>query len=204
MKDNKFIKRMSDKGKLTWQYVTMTAITFVIIFAVVMGILFICSHSKAEAITPNNMNVSLIEQKGTPTAQTMLMNINTSKEPENATQGNTEGNMPEYINLGEFRLTAYCSCSVCCEQYASDRPIDKDGNEIVYTASGKIAKSDYTIAADPSVLPYGTIVYINGHRYEVQDCGGAIKGNSVDIYFDNHEEAREFGVQYADVFIERN
>lgn len=50
--------------------------------------------------------------------------------------------MSEYINLGEFRLAVYCSCSVCCEQYASNRPIDKDGNEIVYTASGKIAKSD--------------------------------------------------------------
>ena len=204
MKDNKFTKRMSDKGKLAWQYFTMTAIIFVIIFAVVMGIFFIYSHSKVVAMTPDNINVSLIEQKGTPTAQTMLMNINTSKVPKNATQGNTEGNMPEYINLGEFRLTAYCSCSVCCEQYASNRPLDKDGNEIVYTASGKIAKSDYTIAADPTVFSYGTIVYINGHRYEVQDCGGAIKGNSIDIYFDNHEDAREFGVQYANVFIERN
>jgi hypothetical protein len=142
MKDNKFTKRMSDKGKLTWQYFTMAAITFVIILAVVMGIFFICSHLKVVAMTPDNINVSLIEQKGTPTAQTMLMNINTSKEPENATRGNTEGNMSEYINLGEFRLAVYCSCSVCCEQYASNRPIDKDGNEIVYTASGKIAKSD--------------------------------------------------------------
>lgn len=204
MKDNKFTKRMSDKGKLTWQYITMTAITFVVIFAVVIGILFICSHSKVEAMTPDNMNVSFIEQKGTPTAQTMLMNINTSKETENTTQSNTEDNMSEYINLGEFCLTAYCSCSICCEQYAGNRPIDKDGNEIVYTASGKIAKSDYTIAADPSVLPYGTIVYINGHQYEVQDCGGVIKGNRIDIYFDNHEDACEFGMQYADVYIERN
>ena len=131
MKDNKFTKRMSDKGKLAWQYFTMTAIIFVIIFAVVMGIFFIYSHSKVVAMTPDNIKVSLIEQKGTPTAQTMLMNTSTSKVPKNATQGNTEGNMPEYINLGEFRLTAYCSCSVCCEQYASDRPLDKDGNEIV-------------------------------------------------------------------------
>lgn len=76
MKDNKFTKRMSDKGKLTWQYFTMAAITFVIILAVVMGIFFICSHLKVVAMTPDNINVSLIEQKGTPTAQTMLMNIN--------------------------------------------------------------------------------------------------------------------------------
>lgn len=42
-------------------------------------------------MTPDNINVSLIEQKGTPTAQTMLMNINICKEPENATRGNTVG-----------------------------------------------------------------------------------------------------------------
>ena len=98
----------------------------------------------------------------------------------------------------------YCSCSACYEQYVSNRPIDKDGNEIVYTVSEKIAKSDYTIEADPSVLPYGAIVYINGQKYEAQDCGGAIKGNSIDIYFDNHEDARKFGVQYTNVFTERN
>lgn len=204
MKENNFTKRMSDKGKMTLQYIFMTVITFIVIFAMVMGIFLICSHLKANAVASENVNASFSEQQGSPTLQTTPMNINICNESKNATQGNIEKNITDYINLGEFRLTAYCPCAICCEQYADDRPIDKDGNEIVYTASGKIAKSNYTIAADPLLLPYGTIIYINGHRYEVQDCGGAIKGNRIDIYFDSHEDACNFGVQYANIFVEKN
>lgn len=51
------------------------------------------------------------------------------------------------------------------------------------------------------MLPYGTIVYIDGHEYEVQDCNGAITNNSIDIYFDTHEAAYEFGLQYGEVFV---
>ena len=45
-------------------------------------------------------------------------------------------------------------------------------------------------------------VVINGVTYRADDCGGAIKGNRIDVYFDTHEEALEFCVQYANVFIE--
>lgn len=122
-------------------------------------------------------------------------------EEENTSNEYIEELEPEYISLGEFRLTAYCPCEICCEECAYNRPVDEYGNTIVYTASGKIAQEGYTIAADPDVLPYGTIVYIDGHEYEVQDCGGAITNNSIDIYFDTHEAACEFGLQYGEVFI---
>lgn len=122
-------------------------------------------------------------------------------EEENASDEYIEEPEPEYISLGEFRLTAYCPCEICCDECAYNRPVDEYGNTIVYTASGKIAQEGYTIAADPDVLPYGTIVYIDGHEYEVQDCGGAITNNSIDIYFDTHEAACEFGLQYGEVFI---
>ena len=41
---------------------------------------------------------------------------------------------------------------------------------------------------------------INGHIYTVEDRGGAIKGKRIDIYFESHEEAERFGVQYIEVF----
>lgn len=107
-----------------------------------------------------------------------------------------------YKSLGKFRLTAYCSCEKCCGQWGANRPLDENGKPIVYTASGKIAQAGYTIAADKSIYPFGTILYINGQPYEVQDVGGAIKGNKIDVYFDNHQDALNFGVQYAEVFIE--
>ena len=122
-------------------------------------------------------------------------------EEENASDEYIEEPEPEYISLGEFRLTAYCPCEICCDECAYNRPVDEYGNTIVYTASGRIAQEGYTVAADPDVLPYGTIIYIDGHEYEVQDCGGAITDNSIDIYFDTHEAACEFGLQYGEVFI---
>ena len=110
----------------------------------------------------------------------------------------------EPISLGIFKLTAYCSCVKCCGRWALNRPIDENGNEIVYGATGERLIAGVSIAVDPNVIPYNTEVIINGHVYKAQDCGGAINGNEIDIYFDNHQEALDFGVQYSEVFIVTN
>lgn len=108
-------------------------------------------------------------------------------EPEAAILTDEE-NSPETFEMGEFRLTAYCACEKCCGKWA-------DG----ITATGTTPTAGRTIAVDQDVIPYGSEVIINGHTYRAEDCGGAIIGNRIDVYFDNHEEATEFGVQYADV-----
>lgn len=110
---------------------------------------------------------------------------------------------PEIISLGEFRLTAYCGCSKCCGKWGENRPLDENGKPIVYTANMTVAKEGVTIAADISVLPYGTKVIIDGHEYIVQDRGGSIKENRIDLYFESHQDALNFGVQYKEVFTER-
>ena len=97
--------------------------------------------------------------------------------------------------LGEFRLTAYCPCMKCCGK--------TDG----ITATGTTAAEGRTIAVDPRVIPYGssvTIYFADGtsHTYTAEDCGGAIKENRIDVFFDNHQAAREFGVQTAYVYKE--
>ena len=102
----------------------------------------------------------------------------------------------EYISLGEFKLTAYCSCEKCCGIWAYNRP-----NGVVYGAIGEELKEGYSIAVDPNIISYGSEVIINGKTYKAQDCGGAIKGNRIDVYFNDHDDALEFGVQYADIFI---
>ncbi len=84
--------------------------------------------------------------------------------------------------------TAYCSCKSCCGIYAENRP-----NGVVYTASGAVAKANHTIAVDTSVIPFGTKVIINGNTYVAEDTGSAIKGNKIDIYFDNHSDALKWG-----------
>lgn len=90
-----------------------------------------------------------------------------------------------------YIATAYCPCEKCCGKYAKNRP-----NGIVYTASGEIAEEGVTIAADWEVLPPGTEVEIDGIGTKiVHDKGSAIKGNRIDIYFESHQKALDFGVQ---------
>lgn len=88
-----------------------------------------------------------------------------------------------------YRITAYCACEKCCGK--------TDG----ITATGTIATEGRTIAVDPNVIPYGTEVIINGHTYIAEDCGGAINGNSIDMYFDSHEAALQWGVRYLEVVV---
>ena len=95
-----------------------------------------------------------------------------------------------FLDMGEFKLTAYCACEICCKGSA-------DG----ITATGTVPVQGRTIAVDQDVIPYGSEVMINGKTYIAEDCGGAIIGNRIDIYFDSHEEANEFGVQYGKVML---
>lgn len=91
------------------------------------------------------------------------------------------------VNLGTYTLTAYCACAKCCGK--------TDG----ITASGKRATSNHTVAA-PSSFPFGTKLEINGKIYTVEDRGGAIQGKRLDIYFDSHQEALNFGRRTAVVY----
>lgn len=75
--------------------------------------------------------------------------------------------------------------------WAKNRP-----NGIVYTASGAIAQEGVTIAADWDVYPPGTVLQVEGlGEYIVQDRGGAIKGLKIDVYFEDHDDALQFGRQ---------
>lgn len=64
------------------------------------------------------------------------------------------------------------------------------------TASGAKVEAGRTIAADTNILPFGTKVWIEGFGWrEVQDRGGAIKGNKIDIAVDSRAEAFKIGRQ---------
>ncbi|MBT2690812.1 DUF348 domain-containing protein [Bacillus sp. ISL-47] len=50
------------------------------------------------------------------------------------------------------------------------------------------------IAVDPSVIPLGTKVYVEGYGYAVAaDTGGAIRGNKIDVFFATKAEAYKWG-----------
>lgn len=101
--------------------------------------------------------------------------------------------VPVLTSLGVYKVTAYCACQKCCGKSPDDPWYG-------ITATGTRATQGRTIAADPAVLPYGTVVVINGHEYIVEDCGGAIDGKEIDMYFDSHQAAREWGNKWLEVF----
>ena len=61
-------------------------------------------------------------------------------------------------------------------------------------------KANHTIAADPSVLPIGTKVIINGQEYKVEDTGSGVNGKTIDVYYDNHDAAVAHGNKKVEVF----
>lgn len=90
----------------------------------------------------------------------------------------TRSSNSDYI---AFTATGYCPCSKCC------------GKSTGITASGAKAQAGVTVAM-PSSYAFGTKVEIKGMgTYTVQDRGGAINGNKIDIFFNTHQEALNFG-----------
>lgn len=91
---------------------------------------------------------------------------------------------------GEFTVTYYCGCTECCGK--------TDG----ITASGTLAQEGITVAADWTMLPPGTKIFIEGIGFRtVEDKGGAIKGNRLDVFMDSHDAALEAGTGQAKVYI---
>lgn len=94
-----------------------------------------------------------------------------------------------------FNTSAYCSCAKCC------------GKTTGITASGKKASSWYTLAAGKS-YPIGTIIYIpyfkdkpNGGWFVVQDRGGAISNNRLDVFMGTHNQALQFGRRTLECYV---
>ena len=53
------------------------------------------------------------------------------------------------------------------------------------------------------MIAYGTQVLIGDNVYIAEDCGGGIKGDHIDIFFDSHESIEKFEVKYCNVYIIR-
>lgn len=73
------------------------------------------------------------------------------------------------------------------------------------TATGVNLKNDRNakvIAVDPSVIPLGSKVYVEGYGYATAaDTGGAIKGNKIDIHVPSTQEALNWGNRTVNVTI---
>lgn len=97
------------------------------------------------------------------------------------------------------KVTAYCSCVKCCGVWSKDHPSRQGTGYEQHTTSGTIPVAGRTVAVDPDIIPLGSKILIDGHEYTAEDTGSGVKGNHIDIYFDSHEEALEWGVKTLEV-----
>lgn len=88
--------------------------------------------------------------------------VSPEPSPQLPDSGNTTP--PSGTSLGVFKITHYCACSICCGEYSNG-----------ITASGTTAQAGRTIAVDPSLIPLGSSVVINGHTYVAEDTGALSK-----------------------------
>lgn len=144
---------------------------------------------ETEPVVNSNKNPEESEESKTEISDEQYEQDEQQEQEEGKADKDEDEDESELRSLGTFKLTAYCACSKCC------------GKSNGITASGTKAKAGRTIAVDPKQIPYGTKVVINGHTYVAEDCGGGIGKNCIDVFFDSHKEALNFGVQRAEVFV---
>ena len=127
--------------------------------------------------------------------------LETTTEPtiQETTRTETEPSETNSNYLGYFWCTSYCSCAECCQQYAYNRPTDEQGNEIVIGASGQVLTAGRSVAVDTSIIPFGTVLVIDGQEYIAQDTG--VSGNRLDFYYSSHEEALSHANHWCEVYI---
>lgn len=87
------------------------------------------------------------------------------------------------LNWQPAEITAYCACVKCCGAESPN-----------ITASGyQIQPNDKFVAA-PKSVPFGTKIFIPNYGWTiVRDRGGAIKCNRLDVFFNNHVDALQWG-----------
>ena len=134
----------------------------------------------SEVVVKEPVN-KIVQVQKTPTSRaSTLPRTAGSTLPTNATTTTA--------SAGTYKITAYCPCAKCC------------GKATGRTASGTRATAGRTVAASGK-FAFGTQLNIGGHVYTVEDRGGAIKGNKIDIYVNSHSEALRWGVRYLPVSV---
>lgn len=110
-----------------------------------------------------------------------------------------------------LRVTGYCSCGACCgwrrSWFGFGPPVCSYGAEkgrpkrVGLTASGRMAGWG-TVAADLRVLPLGTLLYVPGYGpARVDDVGGGVKGEHIDLWFPSHAQALAWGSRRLQVAV---
>ncbi len=142
-----------------------------------------CETVKAVSSEPIAAGYTKVSTMEVPKEETVTAELPADQAEQMAAE---QSYSPDLVYLGAWTTTAYCACSICCGEWANG-----------YTASGTLATGNHTVAC--TSLPFGTQVMIDGVIYTVEDTG--VTGEWIDIYFDTHEEALNYGMHTKDIYL---
>lgn len=139
---------------------------------------------------------SILSETSAPKAQAAAVRRSDlpGRVPDKSIQ--SQGAPAESILSGEqaFTAYAYCACEICCGEWAACGK----------TASGTTPEQGRTVAVDPSVIPLGAEIWIDGAGpYIAEDTGSGIDGRTIDVFFDSHEDALAWGKRTVEVVWEK-
>lgn len=192
-------------GLSLWQILLIVAC--VVVF--VVSLIFVDLHIFAAEPSTNNVNVPVVDTME-PVKESVPeepVEITVVEETVVETTGETVTEIVETVTEPEVIVPAVdiskgkrmtlVATAYCGENYPH---ICNDGDSS-RTATGTKPMAGRTIAVDPRMIPYGSKVIINGVTYIAEDCGGAIKSNRIDIFFDTHQEALQWGRRTVEAIV---
>jgi 3D (Asp-Asp-Asp) domain-containing protein len=171
-----------------------------LIFCIILAII-LREIVRAEVVVPEPVQYEVI------TYEEYLTQYEPSESPTIDFEVEVEeqvGEVQELLTVEEpvaegYTVTAYCSCEICCGEWATKR----NGGPVI-GAYGVELTPNYSVAAP---LPFGTKLKIDGMTYEVQDTTASwivdrYAGRIIDIYMgDSHEDAKAWGKVEMEVTI---
>ncbi|GGP09753.1 3D domain-containing protein [Oceanobacillus neutriphilus] len=124
-----------------------------------------------------------------PAEEEVVVEQTSNEESASESEEQSSDESPQGKTIS-VEATAYTAgCNGCSGVTATGVDLNADPNAKV-------------IAVDPSVIPLGSKVYVEGYGYATAaDTGGAIQGNKIDLHVPSQEEALSFGRQQVNVTI---
>ncbi|UED80322.1 LysM peptidoglycan-binding domain-containing protein [Lysinibacillus sp. CD3-6] len=155
-----------------------------------------------EASTPSTNNTTSTESKPEATVPSTSNTASTESKPEatvpstsntTSTESKPEANAPSTSNTAKEIIVEASAYTASCEGCSG---ITATGINLKANPNAKV------ISVDPTVIPLGSKVYVEGYGEAIAgDTGGAIKGNRIDVFFPSQQDAINFGVKQLKVTI---
>jgi 3D (Asp-Asp-Asp) domain-containing protein/uncharacterized protein YabE (DUF348 family) len=162
-------------------------------------------EAETEPVTETSAETSTETVKETASEPVSTSTSVSAPEPEPEPEPETETVTSSYSSSSGNTITTSSGTVLSYSKVLSMTATAYTGGGT--TATGTQARYG-AIAVDPSVIPYGTKLYIvteDGSwvygEATAEDCGGAIKGNIIDLYFDSYSTCIQFGRRACTVYV---